>query len=116
MSCSLCEYHAVGRNQNGGGGRQAANELLVSALENLAGRKMPRPRHKKLLNWRTSQATTPLVSLGADEPPVVSAAGGRLVFTGDWAVESSFEGCNIAAMAAAEAALMRCAPPVSRKF
>ena len=77
---------------------------------------MPRPRHRKLLNWRTSQATTPLVYPGAEEPPVVSAAGGRLVFTGDWAVESSFEGCNIAAMAATEAALMQCAPPASRKF
>ena len=86
-----------------GGGRKAAQARLVSALEGLAGRRMPRPKHTKLLNWRTSQVSPPL----SGNESVVTAAGGRLVFTGDWCVESSFEGCNRAAIASAEAVMMR---------
>ena len=36
---------------------------------------------------------------------IVTAEGGRLIFTGDWCYESSFEGCNLAAEAAAIAAV-----------
>lgn len=78
-----------------------------------------------MLNWRTSQALPPAAggaiegaggAGGAEDgvtdspdPPqplgVVSAEGGRLIFTGDWCYESSFEGCNLAAEAAASAAV-----------
>lgn len=95
----------VNRGRAGnGGGRKAAQAKLVSALESLAGRRMPRPKHTKLLNWRTSQVSPPL----SGNNSVVTAAGGRLVFTGDWCVESSFEGCNRAAIASAEAVMMWC--------
>ena len=60
---------------------------------------MPRAKHMKLLNWRTSQVD----SGGLADPPVVTAADGSLVFTGDWCVESSYEGCHRAALAAAGA-------------
>ena len=59
---------------------KAAQARLISALEDLAGRRMPRPKHTKLLNWRTSQVSPPL----SGNESVVTAAGGRLVFTGDW--------------------------------
>merc|ERR1740130_292511 len=90
------------RNTGGsqGGGRDAARSQIVAALEEIAGRKMPRAQHAKLLNWRTSQAAPPL----AQDRPVVTANSGQLIFTGDWCVESSFEGCNLAAQAAATAA------------
>ena len=39
------------------------------------------------------------------EPAVVTTEGGRLILTGDWCVESSFEGCNRAGEAAAAAAM-----------
>lgn len=84
-----------------GGGRDAARSHMVAALEDLAGCKMPRAQNAKLLNWRTSQASPPLP---AESESVVTAGGGRLIFTGDWCVESSFEGCNLAAQAAATAA------------
>lgn len=84
-----------------GGGRDAARAHMVRALEQLAGSKMPQPQHTKLLNWRTSQASPPLTPEGGG---IVTAEGGRLIFTGDWCVESSFEGCNLAAQMAAEAA------------
>jgi predicted NAD/FAD-dependent oxidoreductase len=83
-----------------GGGRNAARSYIVAALENLAGCKMPRTQHTKLLNWRTSQASPPLCLEGRS---TVTAEEGRLIFTGDWCVESSFEGCNQAAQAAAAA-------------
>ena len=83
-----------------GGGRDAARSQIVAALEEIAGRTMPRAQHAKLLNWRTSQAAPPLVQ----DRPVVTANSGQLIFTGDWCVESSFEGCNLAAQAAATAA------------
>ena len=93
-----------GRARGGVGGREAARVGLVTALEELAGIPMPRARHAKLLNWRTSQADRPLRPDYVGEPAVVTAHGGKLVFTGDWCVESSFEGCNRAALAAAAAA------------
>ena len=37
-----------------GGGRKAAQARLVSSMESLAGRRMPRPKHTKLLNWCAS--------------------------------------------------------------
>ena len=83
-------------NNNRGGGRGGAKAEIVGALEGLAGSEMPRARNTKLLNWRTSQAR-------AAGDGVVTAEGGRLVFTGDWCFESSFEGCNLAAQAAATA-------------
>ena len=86
-----------------GGGRDAARSHMVAALEELAGCKMPRAQNAKLLNWRTSQASPPLGSKEGES--VVTAEGGRLIFTGDWCVESSFEGCNLAAQAAATAAI-----------
>ena len=61
--------------------------------------KMPRPVNTKLLNWRTSQVLPPAGG------GIVTAEAGRLVFTGDWCFESSFEGCNLAAEAAAKAAV-----------
>ena len=90
----------------GGGGRNAARLHIVAALEALAGCKMPRAQHTKLLNWRTSQASPAaiLTPEADDRPAVITAEGGRLIFTGDWCVESSFEGCNLAAQAAADAA------------
>ena len=91
------------RGRAGGGGRKAAQAKLVAALESLAGRRMPRPKHTKLLNWRTSQVSPPL----SGNESVVTAADGRLIFTGDWCVESSFEGCNQAAIASAEAVMKR---------
>ena len=86
-------------NNTRGGGRGPAKASIVGALEGLAGGKMPRAQHTKLLNWRTSQ-TLPPTGGG-----VVTAEGGRLVFTGDWCFESSFEGCNLAAEAAAAATI-----------
>ena len=85
----------------GGKGRNAARAHLVSAMERIAGCKMPRANHAKLLNWRTSQITD--VEPGG-HTGIVTAQRGRLIFTGDWCSESSFEGCNIAAKAAAGAA------------
>jgi predicted NAD/FAD-dependent oxidoreductase len=90
-----------------GGGRNAARSYMVTALEALAGCKMPRTQHTKLLNWRTSQASPPLLP---EDEPVITAEGGHLVFTGDWCVESSFEGCNLAAQAAATAAANAISP------
>lgn len=87
-----------------GGGRNAAKSCIVAALEALAGCKLPRTQHTKLLNWRTSQASPPL-QVPPEAEPVITAGGGRLIFTGDWCVESSFEGCNLAAQAAATAAV-----------
>ena len=89
-----------------GGGREKARSALVSALEDLAGEKMPRVQHATLLNWRTSQVARPLPHAddGGIETGVVTAEGGHLIFTGDWCVESSFEGCNLAAIKAATAA------------
>ena len=89
-----------GKGGGGGGGRNAARSYIVAALEDLAGCSMPRAQHTKLLNWRTSQASPPLL---LEDEPTVTAEGGRLIFTGDWCVESSFEGCNQAAEAAATA-------------
>ena len=93
-------------------------------LKALAGAKLPRAQNTKLLNWRTSQALPPAAAGSAggargaaaggaedgardppDPPGVVTAEGGRLIFTGDWCYESSFEGCNMAAEAAASAAV-----------
>jgi len=95
-----------GKGQGGGGGRDAAKAGLVAALEDLAGGPMPRARNAKLLNWRTSQVDRALAHGGEDGATVdvVTAEGGRLIFTGDWCTESSFEGCNRAALAAAAAA------------
>jgi predicted NAD/FAD-dependent oxidoreductase len=84
-----------------GGGRNAARSHITAAMEKLAGYKMPRAQHAKLLNWRTSQVSPPLQH---KDGPTITAEGGRLIFTGDWFVESSFEGCNLAAQAAATAA------------
>jgi len=92
-------------NNSRGGGRQTAKASIVDALEALAGgNEMPRPQHAKLLNWRTSQ-TNGALPPSAGGGGVVTAEGGRLVFTGDWCFESSFEGCNLAAQAAAAAAI-----------
>ena len=78
---------------------------MVAAIEEIAGCQMPRVRHEKLLNWRTSQADRPLDDkMKGGLAPVVTALGGRLVFTGDWCVESSYEGCYRASVAAATAA------------
>ena len=84
-----------GRAARGGGGRDEAKASILAALGRVAGASVPRARHAKLLNWRTSQADV------AAAEPVVTHAG--LVFTGDWTSESSFEGCNRAAVAAAAA-------------
>lgn len=92
--------------RGGGGGRDAARSSILDALAALAGGAVPRARHTKLLNWRTSQVASP----GLD-PPVVTAADGALVFTGDWCVESSFEGCHRAARAAADAVASHFAAP-----
>ena len=96
-------------NNSRGGGRAAAKAKIVGALEDLAGGKLPRPLNSKLLNWRTSQveAVKPPAepAEGGDAGGVVTAEGGRLIFTGDWCFESSFEGCNLAAEAAAAAAV-----------
>ena len=86
-------------NNSRGGGRGPAKASIVAALESLAGGKMPRAQNTKLLNWRTSQSVAPSGS------GIVTAEGGRLIFTGDWCFESSFEGCNLAAEAAAAAAV-----------
>ena len=64
---------------------------------------MPRAQNSKLLNWRTSQADRVPPPSQRGTPSVVTAEGGKLVFTGDWCVESSFEGCHRAALAAATA-------------
>ena len=101
-----------GRGRGGGGrggggsrgGHEAARAFLVAALEDLAGDSMPRPLNAKLLNWRTSQADRVLPPSDEGRAAVVTAEEGRLIFTGDWCVESSFEGCNRAALAAASAA------------
>lgn len=88
---------SLGRIQ--GGGRDAARGHITASLEELAGCKIPRSQHAKLLNWRTSQACPPL----PQGQPAITAEDGRLIFTGDWCVESSFEGCNLAAQIAAAA-------------
>ena len=94
-------------NNARGGGRGPAKASIVEALEALAGGAMPRSQNTKLLNWRTSQVVSP-ASGG-----VVAAEGGRLVFTGDWCFESSFEGCNLAARAAAAAAIDAVSAPTA---
>lgn len=86
------------------GGRNKARAALDAALEDLAGVKMPPVQHAKLLNWRTSQVVHPLPSEDSTGAGVVTAEDGRLIFTGDWCVESSFEGCNLAAIKAATVA------------
>lgn len=87
------------------GDRNKAHAALLAALEEVAGCRMPRARHWKLLNWRTSQVAHTAPSGGvSEEEGVVTACGGHIVCTGDWCVESSFEGCNIAATKAAEVA------------
>mmetsp|Transcript_29054 Transcript_29054/g.46848 ORF Transcript_29054/g.46848 Transcript_29054/m.46848 type:complete len:281 (+) Transcript_29054:1-843(+) len=88
--------------KSGRGSREKAKSALIAALENLAGSSMPRAKYMKLLNWRTSQVSRSLD--GRTDVDIVTAEGGRLIFTGDWCVESSFEGCNLAAMKAAKAA------------
>jgi len=85
-----------------GGGRNAAKSSLLEALERLTGDTLPRVKHTKQLNWRTSQVVNSPVT---GEGGIVTAEGGRLIFTGDWCYESSFEGCNLAAEAAASAAV-----------
>ena len=59
--------------------------------------------HVKLLNWRTSQVLTPQAACLASEQPL-------LVLTGDWASDSSFDGC-VAAAAAAVDLLAKKPPP-----
>lgn len=91
-------------------GRGYARSALDAALEALAGEKMPRAQFAKLLNWRTSQVERALPrDIGSNavqdgDVGVVTAENGRLIFTGDWCAESSFEGCNLAAMKAATTA------------
>ena len=85
-----------------GGGRHVAKSSLLEALERLTGDTLPRVKHTKLLNWRTSQVVNSPETTGEG---IVTAEGGRLIFTGDWCYESSFEGCNLAAEAAAIAAV-----------
>ena len=101
----------------GGGGHEAVRAHLVTALEELAGDSMPRAMHSKLLNWRTSQADRVLPPSDSGLPTAITAGEGRLIFTGDWACESSFEGCHRAALAAATAATHTLAslpkPPLS---
>jgi len=87
-----------------GGGRHSAKSSILEALESLAGRKMPRIKKAKLLNWRTSQVNVDANAHGTGKG-IVTAEDGRLIFTGDWCYESSFEGCNLAAEAAASAAI-----------
>jgi len=84
---------------NSRGGRNSAKSAIMDAVERLAGGKIPPVKHTKLLNWRTSQVNPP-VGEG-----IVTTEGGRLIFTGDWCYESSFEGCNLAAEEAASAAV-----------
>lgn len=84
---------------NSRGGRNAAKSSILNALESLTGQKVPRVKNAKLLNWRTSQVNA------HEGEGIVTAEGGRLIFTGDWCYESSFEGCNLAAEAAASAAV-----------
>lgn len=81
-----------------GGGRAAVQHELLGALRGLcADLDFPAPAHLKLLNWRTSQVARPLTVPGtallvSSDPP--------LVLTGDWATDSSFDGCAKAAEAA----------------
>merc|ERR1712194_128611 len=92
---------------------------LMGELRGLVGAqsRMPRPARSKLVNWRTSQVEKSLQSVlaatGAAQStqsniakpvPVLTAGIDKssqaqqgdpppLVLTGDWCVESSFEGC-----------------------
>jgi predicted NAD/FAD-dependent oxidoreductase len=113
--------------------RNGAKNDLIRALENTmaqcqqgsAVKKMPRIENQKLVNWRTAQVSTSLLQAASRDMPknqetttssiaattlAVSALTAAcdappLVFTGDWCVESSFEGCSIAAQAAAQTLL-----------
>jgi len=91
-----------------GGGRDAVRMQLIQSMEKLVnGRKMPRVAHVKLLNWRTSQAsdTAQMVSnTRNDQPCVLTAENGSIIMTGDWCVESSYEGCFQSAQVAAQSA------------
>ena len=89
----------------GGAGHEVVRAHLATALEDLAGESMPRALHSKLLNWRTSQADRVLPPSESGTPAVITAEEGKLIFTGDWCAESSFEGCHQAALAAATAAM-----------
>lgn len=97
------------RHTNSRNGRNASKSSIVDALRSLAGgKKMPRAQNTKLLNWRTSQVNVNPPTTAAGEGGgggIVTAEEGRLIFTGDWCYESSFEGCNLAAEAAANAAI-----------
>ena len=94
---------------------------MLDALRALCpGVRMPPPAHIKLLNWQTAQVKRAAPSQeagcvsvraggdgaksggGAKSAPG-GAQGGVLVVTGDWLVESSFEGCAVAASAATAA-------------
>jgi predicted NAD/FAD-dependent oxidoreductase len=114
--------------------RNGAKNDLIRALENTMAQcqqgsgkppSLPRIENQKLVNWRTAQVSTSLLQAASRDVPkgqesapssiaattlAVSALTAAcdappLVFTGDWCVESSFEGCSIAAQAAAQTLL-----------
>jgi len=78
-----------------------ALDIVIATQRDGARLQVPRTVNVKLVNWRTAQVRQSL--LGAKESTVVASTEPPLVFTGDWCVESSFEGCSLAAQAAAKA-------------
>ena len=89
-------------NQIKGGGREEVRAILTKALEELAGgTPIPQVSHAKLLNWRTCQVNVPLVVPQGDSV-ATTTENGRVILTGDWCIESSFEGCYRAGEAAAK--------------
>ena len=113
-----------GRKQNSlnvaRGGRHAVRKTLGNALEdvydynnnsnNQRKSSIPNFSHAKLLNWRTSQVNVPPQEnkegiQNNDNNAIVTTEEGKIIMTGDWCAESSYEGCYRAATAASNLVL-----------
>ena len=95
------------RDEAGSGGRAETQRLLLRAVRDLEPRvNMPPPSQTKIINWRTSQVLTPSRAPGV---ALIASSSPPLILTGDWATESSFDGCVAAAIAAVDL-LLRAVP------